>query len=211
MKLVNKIIKNVYLIEHYNSDRTEVDYTILANNQMKPLVTINNLVDGASVNYLFNDYYLIVYSRYNRKYDVPVVIEAIYDLKNDKIIDPNSNVEFTYGIDKMFLDQRFFNLNILIQAINPNYNLCLCSEDELYEMFDYLKMDNDQISNSQVINYILKEFPELIKYTNITKPLTVFEYQTIYKKYNGCYFNTMPQNIDYMNKQNKLIKKNNGN
>ena len=179
MKKINRINKKLYLIERFTQNNTKVEYTLLANNQMIPFVTLDDLFEDTIVKYKYNDYYLIIYTCNHQSYGMPPVVEAIYDIKNDKII-------------------------------NPEHNLGLCTEDELFELFDYIRGDNFYISEEEAIEYILKTYPILNQYTNLTKPLTVLEYHTLFKDYSSFYLNSMPQNVDYLSNQKKLEKTKNG-
>ncbi|MBP5684718.1 MAG: hypothetical protein J6X02_05640 [Bacilli bacterium] len=210
MKKINRINKKLYLIERFTQNNTKVEYTLLANNQMIPFVTLDDLFEDTIVKYKYNDYYLIIYTCNHQSYGMPPVVEAIYDIKNDKIINPVEEYQLTYAIEDMLLYQRKFDVNVIIQAINPEHNLGLCTEDELFELFDYIRGDNIYISDEEAIEYILKTYPILNQYTNLTKPLTVLEYHTLFKDYSSFYFNSMPQNVDYLSNQKKLEKTKNG-
>ncbi len=211
MKKINRITKKLYLIERFTQDNTKAEYTLLVNNQMIPFVTLEDLFEDTIVKYKFNDYYLIVDSCNYRTYGMPPVIEAIYDIKNDKMINPEDYYQLTYAIEDMLLYQRKFSVNVIIQAINPRCNLQICKEEELFELFDFLKGDNINISNEDAIKYILNAYPILNQYTNLTKPLTVLEFNSLFNSFTGFYLNSMPRNVDHLLETKKLEKTKNGN
>lgn len=148
--------------------------------------------DGFSCNLVYNKNYVVVYSRGTMINQIPLNIEAVYSVKEDKFLNMNNKwlkVLFEY----MFISRCSFDLAQVLTAINDN-KLGLVEEEKENELIDYLTYKSEKVDKQDVKKYILACYPELKAYTNLSGPMTVIEYKKIDDGIDiyGFYFHVMP-------------------
>lgn len=210
MKIIKPINHNTFIIEHKTKNITE--YSLLTNNQIIPLISLNN-EDSDIINYKYNNYYLIIYTCNHRGFGNHPNIEIAVDLINTQMLDIVNNYELSYALEDSFLYSHIFNKNVYLQAINK-VDLHIVSSDEMNEFYDYIKCSNENITNDMVSSYILSKMPYLTKYANIPVTMSMIEFNKLYTKFCDeklVDLTSIPQRLDYLQNNKKLTKKNNEN
>lgn len=160
------------------------------------LADVEKIAENFWIRTVYDENYIVVYSRGDMSNQIPLYIEAAYNIKNKSIVNLSDN-KTRELLEYMLICKKGFNLATVLQYIN-NYPLLLVSEDSEEELVRYLTCDNMEIPRGEIIKYILKNYPELEKYMNYTDILSVMEYKKIVKSFgnNVLSFHRMPQIID---------------
>lgn len=138
---------------------------------------------------LYDDTYIIVYSQ--NKYN-HLTIEVAYNYQTNRLVNLN-NDKIRNLLEHRFILKRCFDLRVVLSFINKNDLRLLSSTDELTRFKDYLTSSNNQIINAEIVNYIIKKYPILKKYTNLTNPPYVADYLKIIEDigHESLYFHIM--------------------
>lgn len=160
--------------------------------------------------FIFDENYIVVYSRGCIANNIPLNIEAAYDIKENRMLDL-SDKKLKVILEYMFISRRGFYLTDVLTFINKD-DLKILDEESKGNLKRVLTSGNSKISDEEVIKYILREYPVLKKYRNLKGPLNVIEYkkiedaigQTIFK------FHLMPQSLKFI-EQLDLEEKNKNN
>ena len=157
-------------------------------------------------NILYDENYIIVYSRGCMVNQIPLTIECAYNIKTDTILNTKENMKLNLELQYMFMEKYAFDLGVVLEVINDN-NLGIAYLDEIEHIKLYLTNGNENITDSEIKEYILKCYPMLSEYTNLKANLTVLEYRDIEEKLDRRYISLhkMPQIID--DSKDKVIKK----
>ena len=155
----------------------------------------------------FDKNYVVVYSRGCMTNQIPLNIEAAYDIKEERILDL-SNKKLKVILEYMFISKRGFELTEILTFINKE-DLQILDEKSKDDLKRILTIDNYDITDEEVINYILNKYPILSKYRNLKGPLSVIEYKNIEKEIgqNIFRFHLMPQNLKFIEEENQVVEK----
>ena len=126
--------------------------------------------------FVFNDTYVVAYSRGCMINQIPLNIEAAYNRKEKKLIELNPKMKVL--LEYMLICKKGFELANVLQEINEQ-DLSILEEIEKEDLRTYLTSGNKDIPQEQVINYILFTYPQLKEYTNLKRPLSVVDYRNI--------------------------------
>lgn len=156
---------------------------------------------------VFDENYVVVYSRGCMINRIPLNIEVAYDLKEERMLDL-SNKKIKILLEYMFISKRGFELTEILTFINKK-DLQILDEESKGELKRILTIGNDSITDDEVINYILKNYPIFLNYRNLKEPLTVTEYKNIEKEIGQDIFrfHLMPQNLKFIEKENQVVEK----
>ncbi len=133
-----------------------------------------------------DDNYIVAYSRGCMVNQIPLTVEAAYNVKEKKVVDV-SNKRIRDLLEYMLICQKGFNLAKVLSEINSN-DLGLLKEEEKGDLARYLTLGNKKISHEDVVNYILKLYPQLQRYTELKDKLTVVEYRKIEEDFEDISF-----------------------
>ena len=128
------------------------------------------------VAYEYNENYLVIYSRGCMANQIPLAVEAVYDMTNKKVICVlNKNkVIFEY----MCIAKKGIDASVILEFLNDR-KLEIADDEEVDDFIRYVTAGNETISKEEIKEYILSEYPQLRKYMNFKIPLTVKEYRKI--------------------------------
>ena len=142
----------------------------------KHLLSEMTTTDTFGLHYTYDTNYVVVYSRDCMYNQIPLTIEAVYDLVNDKLLKLSKNnrqlFEFAY------VTKAIFSESVILQYINE-VDLQITTPEEIEEFKKYITGGNSDISKKDVIAFILKEYPIFEKYIDIGAPLTLIQYRKI--------------------------------
>ena len=202
-KKVNEII-DIYIDEYRNYNGKTMECFIFNNNTREKiefceLITNNNYFEDVT----FNEYYIIAFKEIiNGNIDI---LNA-YDIELNEIIDL-SNEKLKIALNNMFFNKKEVETPILLQAINKE-NLGIVTEQEISDFKSFITLDNPNITDEEIREYILKYNNDLEKYKTIDKTLTVLEYRQIMNNLSSSYYyRPIPTRLDYLYKKNKVKKK----
>ena len=135
--------------------------------------------------FVFNDTYIVAYSRGCMVNQIPLNIEAAYNIKEKRLIDLDERTKVL--LEYMLICKKGFDLAYVLQEINKE-DLGVVDTEETEYLRTYLTSGNKNITQEEVINYILNTYPELKDYTNLKGPLSVVEYRNIKNKLTNSKF-----------------------
>lgn len=144
--------------------------------------------------FVFNDTYVVAYTRGCMVNQIPLNIEAAYNIKKKRLIDLDKKTKVL--LEYMMICKRGFYLTNVLQEINEQ-DLGILDDIEKEDLRTYLTIGNKDIPHEQVINHILSTYPQLKDYTNLEGPLSVIEYRNILDKLENqtFYFHIMEQDL----------------
>ena len=147
--------------------------------------------------FVFNDTYVVAYSRGCMVNPIPLNIEAAYNFKEKRIITLNEKIKIL--LEYMLISKKGFELANVLQEINEQ-DLGVLEEIEKEDLRTYLTAGNKNITHEEIINYILNTYPELKEYTNLQGPLSVVDYRNILDNLDNKVFNfhIMEQDLGFI-------------
>ena len=150
--------------------------------------------------FVFNDTYVVAYSRGCMVNQIPLNIEAVYNIKKKRLIDLDKKTKVL--LEYMLICKRGFDLANVLQEINEQ-DLGILDDIEKEDLRTYLTIGNKDIPQEQVIDYILSTYPQLRDYTNLEGPLSVVEYRNILDNLENTtfYFYIMEQDLGLIQPQ----------
>lgn len=155
---------------------------------------------------VFDTNYVVVYSRGCMVNQIPLNIEAAYDIKEDRMLDL-SNKKLKVILEYMFISKRGFELTDILTFINKE-DLQILDEESKGDVKRILTCGNDSITDEEVIKYILIRYPVLENYRNLKGPLSVMEYKRIEEEIGQeiFKFHLMPQSIKFVEQMDSIKK-----
>lgn len=140
--------------------------------------------------------YVVVYSRGCMINQVPLNIEAAYNIKNKSTVNLE-NKKTKVLLEYMFVSKRGFDIATVLSFIN-NRDLGITEKDEVEDFIYCLTSGNKDITYNEILDYVLKAYPELTKYMNIKEKMSVIEYREIVEEFdtNILRFHIMPQVVE---------------
>ena len=142
-----------------------------------------------------NKHYIVAYSRGCMVNQIPLNIDAAYSITDGKQLDL-SNQKLKVLLEYMFICRKGFELAQVLATINSD-DLELVDDEEKEILIKYLTAGKVSITREQVIDYILKQYPKLKEYTNLTSPISVAKYKEIARsvREETLHFHVMPQDL----------------
>ena len=140
--------------------------------------------------FLYDDTYIVIYTK--DKYH-KLNLEVAYNYKTKRLVNLSNN-KLRYLLEYRFLLKQCFDLRVILSFINQIDLKLISSPNELINLKDFLTSGNSNITNQEIIEYILKNYPILKRYTNLTQPLYVTDYLKIIEDigHESLYFHIMP-------------------
>ena len=150
--------------------------------------------------FVFNDTYIVAYSRGCMVNQIPLNIEAAYNVKEKRLIELDKKTKVL--LEYMMICKMGFELVNVLQEINE-HDLGVLESIEKEDLRTYLTAGNKDISQEQVINHILSTYPQLKDYTNLEGPLSVVEYRNIADNLDNTIFkfHIMEQDLGFIHPQ----------
>lgn len=195
MKRTIKINKNLSIEETKKRKRTIT--TVIEGGQRKILADIET-TDYFWSKFIFDENYIVVYSRGCMLNQIPLNIEAAYDIKEKRMLDL-SNKKLKVPLEYMFISTRGFELPDILTFINDE-DLKILDEESKGDLKRILTCGNNKITDEEVTKYILSKYPILEKYRNLKGPLTVIDYKNIEEEIGRKIFrfHLMPQSLKFL-------------
>lgn len=147
---------------------------------------------------VFDENYVVVYSRGCMVNQIPLNVEAAYDIKEKRMLNL-FNEKLKVLLEYMFICTKGFELTNVLSFINK-VDLKILEEEEKDDLKRILTSGNSKISDEDVIKYILNKYPILEKYKDLKSPLTVIEYNKIKDEIGQDIFrfHIMPQSLKFV-------------
>ena len=183
-----------------------VEFSLVSDNKKIPLISLDDFNHQLIVDYKINDYYLIIYSCGYTTYNSIPTITYAYDLKNNCVLDLTNNEKLRYALEDTLLFATDFSKKVILQSV-VNYPLNIVSKEAINEFFHFMKCGNENITDNEVINYLLYQMPILAKYRNIKRSLTPEELYNVCKMIPNKSLNCMPQDLSFLYNELSLSKK----
>ena len=205
MKKFTRINENISVTEDIRKDRTIIS---IIDGDKEIILSDLKTDDFFSNKWVCDENYIVSYSKGCMVNQYPLIIEAAYSIKNKRLLNVN-NEKIKELLEYMLICKKGFDLTKILTEIN-NSDLGLLSNLEKDELKNYLTSGNINISRDDIIHYILEEYPQLKKYKNLNKKLSVLEYRSIEEELNRSIFwlHIIPQDLSFVEEeQEKLLKK----
>ncbi len=144
--------------------------------------------------YEYNDRYIVVYSRGCMVNQIPLKVEAAYDIKNEKVVEIKRRNQVV--LEYMLIGKKHFEIGTILEFINDNV-LNIASAEETEDFKRYLTAENPNITREQVKEYIISCYPVLAAYCDYDYIITVMEYRALLDKLgNNLCFHIMSEALD---------------
>lgn len=168
----------------------------LIKNNAKMLLATMETWDTFFCKLVYDDNYIVVYSRGTMANQIPLNIEEAYSIKHDKFVDME-NKRLKVLLEYMFISRRGFDLTEVLSAIN-NKSLGLVEVGNEDELIEYLLAGSEKVKKDIAVEYIFKCYPILKKYSNLTGPISVVQYKNIAEEIGNetFWFHIMPLNLE---------------
>lgn len=176
------------------------------NNKEILLANVKKITEYFWVRTVNDENYIVVYSRGDMSNRIPLKIEAAYNIKNRSIVDL-SNPKIEVLLEYMLICKKGFDVANVLEYIN-DYPLEIIDEDEKEDLAIYLTCGNTEISRTEIIKYILDNYPQLKEHMNYTEKLSVIQYRNIIDSLetDTLWFHEMPQIIDLSPVERKRLQ-----
>ena len=199
MKREIKVNDNLSIEENKKRKRTIT--SIIEDGERKILTDIET-DDYFWSKVVFDENYIVVYSRGCMVNQIPLNIEAAYDIKEKRMLDL-SNKKLKVLLEYMFISTRGFELTDILTFINDE-DLKILDEESKDDLKRILTSGNNKITDEEVIKYILSKYPILANYRNLKGPLTVIDYKNIEEEIGQeiFRFHLMPQRLKFLEQIN---------
>ena len=141
-----------------------------------------------------NEYYIVAYSRGCMANQIPLNIDAAYSIQEKRLLTLSPKLEEL--LENMLVAKKGFGFAQVLQAINET-DLQIIGKRESNKLVNYLTAGNPNISKQEVIEYILKCYPEFKKYTNFKGIISVLKFEKLKAEFgdNTYFFHIIPQDI----------------
>lgn len=194
MKTYTKINEEIIIEQINKRDRTII--SVIYDNKKTILSDVKTYSHFWN-KVIFNDTYIVAYSRGCFVNPIPLNIEAAYNIKEKRLVELSNETKIL--LKYMLLLKKEFDLTNVLQEINEQ-DLGVLEKTEKEDLRTYLTLGNKSISQEDVINYILSTYPQLKYYTNLEGPLSVVEYQKIKNDLVNTqfYFHIMEQELGFI-------------
>lgn len=201
MKKTYEINKNIFVEINKKRNRTIIS---LVKDGEKTLLSDLKTNDYFWSNIVFDENYIIVYSRGCIVNQIPLTIECAYNINTDEILDTKEDKKLAVELEYMYISKYSFEVGAVLSVINDQ-ELNITDEDEIEHITRYLTNGNENISREEIKDYILRCYPNLQKYTNLNSTMTVLEYRNIVEEIGQRYlaFHKIPQQINQ--KENQMV------
>lgn len=133
------------------------------------LCGVRNTNDYFWVDYAFNENYIVAYSRGCMVNQIPLKVEAAYDMANKKVIPVTKKNKAIF--EYMCIAKKGVHADVILEFLNDN-KLDIAETDEVDDFVRYVTAGNVDITREQIVAYILTQYPILEKYMNLEEKLT---------------------------------------
>ena len=148
--------------------------------------------------WVYDDNYVVAYSRGCMVNQIPLTVEAAYSMKNKRLLNMK-NERIKELLEFMLICKKGFDLTQILTEINSS-DLGLLSDDKKDELRNYLTSGNKNINKKDIMSYILEAYPQLEKYASLTEKLSVSEYRSIREELDESTFwlHAIPQDLSFV-------------
>lgn len=140
------------------------------------LCKVNKISEDFWVLYEYNENYLVIYSRGCMANQIPLTVEAVYDMTNKKTVPVLNKNKVIF--EHMCISKKYIDTSVILEFLNDR-KLEIADDEEVEDFIRYVTAGNETISNEEIKEYILSEYPQMKKFMNFETPLTVKEYRKI--------------------------------
>ena len=142
--------------------------TIITLNRNGKNIILSDLYTDSTFtsNVVYDNNYIVVYSKGDERNQIPIEIECAYNIKNGIILDTKNNSKLSDDLYMMLIDKKMFSAGSIVIWLNQK-DLELGYEDETARIIEYLTNVNNNISREEIVDYVLKEYPILSNYLDL--------------------------------------------
>ena len=148
--------------------------------------------------WVYDENYVVAYSRGCMVNQIPHTVEAAYSIKNKRLLNMQ-NERIKELLEFMLICKKGFDLTQILTEINSS-DLGLLSGDKKAELRNYLTSGNKNINKKDIMSYILEAYPQLEKYASLTEKLSISEYRSIEEELDESTFwlHAIPQDLSFV-------------
>lgn len=191
MKDVRRINSRVQVERNVRMKTTAISVIV---DGVKTVLADMKTSDYFWLKYEHNDRYIVVYSRGCMVNQIPLKVEAAYDIKNEKVVEIKRKNQVI--LEYMLIGKEHFEIGTILEFINDCV-LNIASEEETEDFKRYLTAENPNITREQVKEYVISCYPVLAAYCDYDCIITVMEYRELLDKLgNNLCFHIMPEALD---------------
>lgn len=201
IKKEKKYVKEQLFLE---KERTII--TLIKDNQ-EQILSDKETNDYFSIEIIYDNNNIVVYSKGYMINQIPLNIEAVYNINRDIIFDLTDNRTKEF-FKYLYINKITLKLEEILTIINKE-DLKILEETTKEEIKSLLTYGNTNITEEELIEYILNEYPILKDYQNLKAPLTAHEYIKIKNKIGHDIFRLyliMPPELKNRKKEDKENK-----
>lgn len=200
MKKYIKEINNNLIVETKIADNNKTIISIYENGNKKILSELNT--NDYFWGYVVNDEnYIVVYSRGCMINQIPLNIEAAYNIKEQQLVELSDKNKTL--LENMLISKKSFNISTILSYLNID-ELEITHKNEIIDFVSYITSGNSKINRESIIEYILNEYPELENYMYLDEPIYTIEYNKLNNQV--LHFHAMPQIINSNNDEKIKLK-----
>ena len=170
------------------------------------LLSKDEVFEGYYHDYAYDDSYIVTYSRGSMACPAPLVIKAAYNIQLQKTMKLNNKMRNVF--EYMLVCKKGFDMDVVLTEINGR-DLGLIKSGAEQALHDYLTSGNSDITHQEIVDYVLKEYPALAKYTSLDPFITLVDYRKMKEDLGSDYFRfrAMPQEVEADGEDVKLTYK----
>lgn len=205
MENITKINDSLSVKEAHRKNRTIIS---VIDGEKELLLSDIETDDYFWSEWVYDENYVVAYSRGCMVNQLPLTVEAAYSIKNKRLLNMNDK-KIRELLEFMLICKKGFDLTQILTEINGN-ELGLLSEEEKQYLRNYLTSGNKNIDKKTIIDYILESYPSLKRYTSLKEKLSVSEYHLIEEELGDSTFwlHAIPQDLAFVETtQEKKLKK----
>ena len=174
MKTTRQIKENLKLVINKSIRRTSV--MLYVGESPIRLCIVEGTSESFWVGYDFNENYLVIYSRGCMANQIPLTVEAVYDMTNKKVVPVTKKNKAIF--EYMCIVKKGIYTSVLLEFLNDN-KLEIAEEEEVEDFIRYITAGNEDIRKDEIKAYVLAEYPQLEEYMNFETSLSVKQYRKI--------------------------------
>lgn len=171
--MITEINDNLSVKEIYKRNRTRI---YISTKDKEILLSDVKTDENFLCKVVFNNYYIVSYTKSSSINDIPLSIDGVYDIRKEEVITNLSDTN-KKCLMYMMIMRKSFDLATILSVIN---NVEWSNDKIVFE--DYLTLGNDRITHDQIVKYIEETYPIFSGYIGLSENIPVKDYVKIEKQ-----------------------------
>lgn len=141
---------------------------ILNRNGDRVVLADKRTSEGFSCDVVCDDNYVVVYSKGSMMNQIPLIVECAYSINSDAILNTKKNKKLAKDLEMMLISKRLFDIFTVVSVLDKSDLKSEYLDVETDYFIEYLTNGNNNISREEIISYILRSYPDLVDYLNLS-------------------------------------------